>query len=82
MEYNGYPNKPTWLVNIWKHENLDAMAGTSEGVTPENIQAMVEDLVDEQIDQYGLVRELIECALADIDYAKLAELYQQEDAAQ
>ena len=80
MAYNGYTNKETWLVNLWLSENLDTMAGTSEGVTPEDIEDLVAELIDEQVDQYGFVRDLMQCAVAEVNFAEIAKHYQTEEA--
>ena len=78
MSYNGWKNKETWLVGLWIGDSLTMEAEDGILITPEYVQSIVEDLVDDQI-RDGFLRDLINCALGEIDYEEIASHYALED---
>ena len=73
--YNGWTNKETWLVNLWLGDSLEVDADSSIEITPEYIEEVVESLIDEGVSEYGFIRDLLNCALGEINYHEIAELY-------
>lgn len=78
-EYNGWTNKETWLVNLWLGDSLAIDADSSMEITPEYIEELVDDLVDENVSEYGFVRDLINCALGEINWDEIASHYVREE---
>lgn len=79
MAYNGWKNKETWLVNLWLGYTLSMYAEDGVEITPDYIEELVEELVDAEVSQNGLVADLLNCALGEIDYHEIAEHYETEE---
>lgn len=78
-DYNGWTNKETWLVNLWLGDSLAIDADSSMEITPEYIEEIVESLIDECVNEYGFVRDLINCALGEINWDEIASHYVREE---
>lgn len=78
MSYNGWANKETWLVNLWLGDSFDVMGDSAQGVDADSIESMVQELIDEQVDQYGFVRDLMNCAFGEINFHEIASHYEGE----
>jgi len=78
--YNGWTNKETWLVNLWLGDCLDADADSSIEITPEYIEEMVDEIVSATLEDgaNGFITDLLNCALGEINYHEIAELYVRE----
>ena len=79
MSYNGWTNKETWLVNLWLGDML--AIDQEEGVAID--AGYVESIVDEmasaalECDANGLITDLLNCALGEINYYEIAKHYQE-----
>ena len=83
MSYNGWKNKETWLVNLWLGDGLTMDQEAGFEVTADYIEQLVDDMVDGALDQEagnfnGFVKDLLNCALGEIDYHEIAEHYDEE----
>jgi len=86
-KYNGYNNYETWLVALWidndqvYSEDVESMAnGSSDDDTNDlatSIKEYVENMPDvsKAIETGGMVADLINSTLSDVDWYELAELY-------
>lgn len=72
MSYNGWTNKETWLVNLWLGDYLADMQDEGHSVTHDYIRDLVDDLCQAQA---GLMSDLLNCALGEINYREIAEYY-------
>ena len=80
MTYNGWKNKETWLVNLWigdllnedQEEGIEITADYIEQVVDETASALTAVITN------GLMTDLLNCALCEIDYHELAEHYVEE----
>jgi hypothetical protein len=71
--HNGWSNRETWLVNLWltnEPAHYDACVNASRGT--------IEDYVDELISangetSNGFMADLINAALARVDWAEIVE---------
>jgi hypothetical protein len=71
--YNGWKNRETWLVNLWFGDSYH-YAETGETVTAEQIEAMIDEHIDEVVpSDCGFVRDLID--LSRVDWDELAEAW-------
>mgnify|MGYP001027039398 FL=1 len=77
--YNGWKNKETWLVNLWLGDVLDADKEEGAVITPEHIEALVDQMMYRFEDESGFVRDMMNCALGEIDYAELASHYEEDE---
>ena len=77
---NGWKNKETWLVNVWLGDMInDIVEESGVDPTPDYIEMLVHDIVvDTQATKgAGLMVDLLNCALGEIDYHELSEHYKQ-----
>lgn len=84
-DYNGWTNKETWLVDLWLGDTLETDAGSSIEITAEYVEEVVEsylDYLDSHVLKAGFVRDLLNCALGEINYDEIAGHYfrEEEDA--
>lgn len=93
--YNGWSNKPTWLVNVW----LDGTSGLAEAAREghETLEEYVSELLDDSfarsaeearekaaissrpLPESGLLRDLFDWAWSFIDWRELAEAWADDD---
>lgn len=83
MAYNGWTNKETWLVNLWLGDMFTEDQEAGIEITADYIEQTVDDMVDQAMDQEagtfnGFVKDLLNCALGEIDYHEIAEHYEEE----
>ena len=77
---NGWKNKETWLVNLWLGDSFTEQAEDGQKITEGFIRETVEYLVDST--GHGadpMVRDLLNCALSEIDYREIAKHYMSDD---
>lgn len=75
-DYNGWKNKETWLVNLWLGDAFAAVQEEGESVTEDTIRAYVEELLyDFEESASGFLRDMMNCAVSEIDYRELAAHY-------
>jgi hypothetical protein len=86
-KYNGYNNYETWLVALWIDndqgylEDIESMADGSTlddiGDLSTSIKEYVENMPDvsSAIESGGMVADLVNSTLSDVDWYELAELY-------
>lgn len=80
MSYNGWTNKETWLVNLWIGDSLTMDQEAGHDITAAYIEQIVEDLIEDSGSRVnGFVREMMNCALGEIDYAELASHYEEDE---
>lgn len=83
-DFNGWKNKETWLVNLWLGDYFAALQEDGETITADLIESVVEesfgDLSDKSVES-GLLCDMLNCALNEIDYRELAAHYADEVAA-
>ena len=83
MSYNGWKNKETWLVNLWLGDSLtmDQEAGCE--INAAYIELMVDEMVCESMASHdvclGLISDLLNCSLGEIDYDELASHYEEDE---
>jgi len=86
-KYNGWTNRPTWLVNLWMGDNFteDAEEGITvdedyirECIVHQQIEMVEATLHTEATTWSGLIQDLIGGALAEVNYYELAEHYSAE----
>lgn len=77
-KYNGWTNKPTWLINMWLGDWLIEYV---EEQKPTNIEEFIKNEVDsyfeEKIDSASLETDLLNYALYEVNYRELAEHYKE-----
>ena len=89
-EYNGYNNYETWLVALWidndpyyqdmivneiTARHIEDKSGLSQA-----IKEFVEEMPDvsKAIENGGMVADLVNSTLSDVDWYELAEIYTKE----
>lgn len=90
LEYNGWRNKPTWLVNVWLDEyghrdTLNALAKHIAAEQPDPVRAMVrlsdsirvlvDEICEDATQGAGLAADLLGWAAAMADCDQLAKAY-------
>ena len=77
---NGWKNKETWLVNLWLGDSFVEQMEDGQKITEGFIRETVEYLVDSTGHWCDpMVRDLLNCALSEIDYRELAKHYLSDD---
>jgi hypothetical protein len=79
-DYNGWTNKETWLVNLWLGADLEIDQESSIEITADYIEELVEFLLEYDALQHGFVRDLLNCALGEVNYDEIAAHYVREEA--
>lgn len=75
-DYNGWKNKETWLVNLWLGDTFAALQEDGEKITAEWIEAYIQEVIfDFEETASGFLRDMLNCALGEIDYHELAAHY-------
>ena len=77
---NGWKNKETWLVNLWLGDTFTEQAEDGQKIT----EGFIRETVDYLVDSTGhgadpMVRDLLNCALSEIDYREIAKHYVSDD---
>ena len=78
MSYNGWKNKPTWLVNVWLGDYLQESLQES-GIrdvydASRYLESMVEEMQEGNVIG-GFSSDLMAYVMAEIDYYELALAY-------
>ncbi len=76
--YNGWTNRETWLINLWIGDHLDLRRSEHNEVTAEYVEGLVQDLHEDVPFGSGLYEDLINHALAAVNWHELAEAYTEE----
>ena len=88
-KYNGYNNYETWLVALWidndqcYQENVREIAENCKddvNICASTIKEYVEEMPDvsRAIENGGMVADLVNSTLSDVDWYELAEMYIKE----
>ena len=78
--FNGWENKETWLVNVWLGDDLQAHKDEGEALTADYMEALVDDMAtDVQYGPSGLLSDLLNTALGEINYWELEQSYKEDD---
>lgn len=75
MDYNGWKNKETWLVNLWLGDCFQEYIEAGIDVTPDFIKNMVESMFNDMHEpsvEWGLITDLMQCAFNEIDWHEIA----------
>lgn len=81
MQYNGWTNKETWLVNLWIGDNLAEIQGEGTEVSGQTVKAIVIDWLDYAQGndvESGLLVDLLNCALGHINWEEVASHYKND----
>ena len=92
--YNGWKNKETWLVNIWLSNDYDLYKHYVSTLTEivekqsdvlythrlvvEELKEIVHEIYRDEHRESGLIDDLIETSLSNVDWSRLAEHYIEE----
>ena len=92
--YNGWTNKETWLVNIWLNNDYDLYKHYVSTLTEivekqsnvlytnrlviDELKEIVWEIYREEHREFGLINDLIETSLNNVDWSRLAEHYIEE----
>ena len=79
--YNGWKNKETWLVNLWLGDYFTDLQEEGQEISEDYIREMVEEMASAagEDGMNGLITDLLNCALGEIDYRELAAHYVAEE---
>ena len=80
MDYNGWTNRQTWVVNLWMTNDDYSQEIIDQGRpwSPDAIEALVDDMVaDVMPDTSSMVSDLF---TLDIDYRELADSWNEVEA--
>lgn len=81
MQYNGWTNKETWLVNLWIGDGLAEMQGEGAEISGHTVKAIVIDWLDSAQGnsvESGLLVDLLNCALEEINWEEVASHYKND----
>lgn len=80
MQYNGWTNRETWLVNLWFGDTLAMMQDDGDDITAEYIADMVTEYLNENLGEprHGFIMDMMD--LDAINYDELAAYYVTESA--
>jgi hypothetical protein len=81
MSYNGWKNKETWLVNLWLGDWLTCEQEEGQEISAEYVREMVNEMASAagESDMNGLITDLLNCAIGEIDWHEIASHYQTEE---
>ena len=80
-KYNGYTNYETWLVGLWYSDSYNEyfLEQFREGELLQHFNAdqlrdyVIEGLMDDQTPENGLVTDLVNNAMSQVNWRELAE---------
>ncbi len=80
-KYNGYTNYETWLVGLWYSDSYNEyfLVQVREGELLQHVNAdqlrdyVVEGFMDDQTPENGLVTDLVNNAMSQVNWRELAE---------
>lgn len=85
-QYNGWTNKPTWLVNLWitsdenqaafwksEVENALFMNEGDKTAAAEDVAYQLESMIEHPDEETGLYADLLSYALALVNWREVAE---------
>lgn len=83
LGYNGYANYETWTVSIWDYISYFVDSAFDSEQKPDDIDAsdledQFRDLVDGDIPNSGIISDLVNAALSEIDWREIAELVREQ----
>ena len=78
MKYNGWTNKETWLVNLWLGEYITEEQEAGMEITSDHLRATVENMRDDTSPLWGLFSDLLEMALASVNWEEIAAHYKND----
>ena len=77
--FNGWTNHATWLVNLWLGEyayDPSELSGLSRYDAVQELKHTVDNILENESSSVtGLAADLINSALADVDWYELADHY-------
>ena len=92
--YNGWKNKETWLVNVWLNNDYDLYKHYISTLTEivekqsnvlytnrlviDELKEIVWEIYRDEHRESGLINDLIETSLSNVDWSRLAEHYIEE----
>ena len=84
-DYNGWTNKPTWLINLWVGEGTEEYVREFVASLDGHIQQRADDLKDYIMELFcldaadaGLQSDLMGWTLSTVDWIELIEAYEDE----
>jgi hypothetical protein len=80
MKYNGWTNKETWLVNLWLADSLVTDSESSMDIDSHWVREVAQDMIDGPISDFGLVKDLFDCAFARVNWEEIASHYQVKES--
>ena len=78
-KYNGWTNHSTWLVNLWLGDDVQSWINDSdcEEWDLDSVESVFKDFIEELINQQepinGVLSDLLQSAVDDVDWRELAE---------
>lgn len=80
MEYNGWTNKETWLVNLWLGDMFQADLDDGQEIDESYIESVVYEMASAALEEgaNGFITDLLNCALGEINYREIAKHYESE----
>jgi len=76
---NGWSNKETWLVELWFGDYFAELAREGVELNANDLQSIVEEMLEEQMPQTGLLADFVNDSLREVNWHELAEHYQVEE---
>ena len=80
MDYNGWTNKETWLVNIWLDDMLQSYFDEGQEISVGFIEMLVDEMASELAETSGFITDLLNCSLGEINYHEIASHYETEES--
>jgi len=78
MKYNGWTNRETWLVNLWLGDSLTTDVGSSMEIDAAWVKEVAEDVINGAVSDFGLASDLLEMALANVNWEEIASHYKND----
>jgi hypothetical protein len=79
-EYNGWTNKETWLVNLWLGDYFVELSEEGQIITEVFMRETVDEYVGHRFGgdsvESGLLADMLNCALGEINYSELERHYE------
>jgi hypothetical protein len=76
---NGWSNKETWLVELWFGDYFAELALEGVELNANDLQSIVEEMLEEQMPQTGLLADFVNDSLREVNWHELSEHHQVEE---
>lgn len=78
MTYNGWDNYETWCVTLWLSNEQTHYDKAILCEDERQLRKVAEDIAYAEMNENGLVHDLVNCALNEVNWTQILESFQED----